>query len=189
MIDQIATSRNINSMQLIQHSQNINQILREKSQDSRTLSALSREMENIGRQLMQTVDLQKRQGARVIVCESPAGLHLEIDKVAKMLKESSNALQDMANKFDKHARGYDYQVQANDRIMNTLQSIFSLKTRVATCEQQSNARLMKQKNSLSRAMPKIQDHEMTLEGLQGIFGLTSSSVPLLNASRRLFDSL
>ena len=88
MIDQIAGCRNITSMQLIQHSQNINQTSREKSQDSRTLSALSREIKNVDLDLMQSVQELKRQGARIIVCEDPEGLELDVKRGSSLVSGS-----------------------------------------------------------------------------------------------------
>jgi hypothetical protein len=189
MIDQIAACSNITQMQLIQHSRDINQVLREKSRDSKNLSALSREIKQVALDLMEATKVQKQQGARVIVCEDEDGLQLDVNRVIKMLKESSNTLGHMANKFDKHARGYDYQVQVNDHTMNTFQSLFSLQTRVITCERQSNARLMKQKSSLQRALPKIEEHEQTIEGFKSAIGLPRNNMRLLQASTEMLESI
>lgn len=189
MIDQIAMHPSVDSTQLILHAQTIKQTLREKSEDSRNLSSLSRETKNVAQQLLQAAKNLKREGVRVIVCESLDNAELDVNKVVKMLKESSDSLGKIANKFDKHARGYDYQIQVNDHTMNTFQSVFSLRTRVATCERQANARLVKQRDSLQRALPKIEDHEMTVVGMKGIIGLPVDSMPLLDATRRVLNNM
>lgn len=189
MIDQIAMHPSVDSTQLIFHAQTIKQTLREKSEDSRNLSALSRETKNVALQLLASVNSLKREGVRVIVCESFDNVELDVKKVIKMLRESSDSLGKIANKFDKHARGYDYQIQVNDHTMNTFQSVFSLRTRVATCERQANARLVKQRDSLQRALPKIEDHEMTVVGFKDIIGLPVDRMPLLNAARRMLNNM
>jgi len=70
MIDQIATFRKINSMRLIQHSQNITQTLRQKSQDSRTLSDHAKNVRDVSLQLMEMVDIQQHRGSKVLFGES-----------------------------------------------------------------------------------------------------------------------
>lgn len=171
MINQLAANPNITSTELILHSQTINETLREKSQDSRTLAALCGEIKNVGLELMQRVQNLKRQGARVIVCDDADGLQLVVKRVVKMLSESSSSLDKIASKFDNHARGYDGQLQINNQITNKSWRVFSLKTRASTCEQQSNDLLMKQKNFLQRAMPKIEEHESAIEGFKSVIGL------------------
>lgn len=70
MIDQIAAFRKINSMRLIQHSHNITQTLRQKSQDSRTLSDHAKNVRDVSLQLMEMVDIQKHRGSKVLFGET-----------------------------------------------------------------------------------------------------------------------
>ena len=86
MIDQIAMHPSVDSTQLIFHAQTIKQTLREKSEDSRSLSSLSRETKNVAQQLLQAAKNLKREGVRVIVCESLDNAELDVNKEINFLK-------------------------------------------------------------------------------------------------------
>jgi hypothetical protein len=187
-IEQLANCSDISPMELISHAQTIYGKVRDKADESRQLSAIASAASDLGKSLGHDVKAIQKRGARVIVCEEN-GVELDVKKVVKMLKESSDTLHNLSKKLDFHARAYDSQLKSHDHLMSGFLSRLPLGMRVATCEKQANGWMTQQKNYLQSNMAKIEEAEMDVVGFQQMIGIDANALRLKPAAQLLLDSL
>ena len=184
-----ANSGGLNSLELISHAQAIYGNMRDKAVESRQLSGIASAVGEIGKSMMQSVKTAQSNGAKVIVCEEGGRVELDVKKVIKMLKESTNFLHNFSKQLNFHAKAYESQLKSHDHLMSGFLSWLPLHARVGTCEKQANGWMRQQKNYLQSNMAKIEDAEMDVVGLQQMLGIETSQSPLKPAVEQLVQNL
>ncbi len=189
-IEQIANCSGVSSMELISHAQAIYGTMRDKAVESRQVSGIASAVGEIGKSLTQSVKTAQKNGAKVILCEEDNSVALDVKKVIKMLKGSSDILHDVSKKLNFHAKAYESQLKSHDHLMSGFLSRLPLWTRVGTCEKQANGWMTQQKNYLQSKMAKIEEAEMDVVGLQRMLGVeVSPRMRLKPAAQQLMNSL
>lgn len=188
-IEQIAKCSGVSSMELISHAQAIYGTMREKAVESRQVSGIASAVGELGKALTQTVKTAQKNGAKVIVCEGDEGIELDVKKVIKMLKNSSDTLHNVSTKLNFHAKAYESQLKSHEHLMSGFLSRFPLWTRVGTCEKQANGWMTQQKNYLQSNMAKLEEAEADVVGLQRMLGIEANHPRLKPAAQQLMASL